>query len=82
MPHVHKKQLARKRIFVQTTFKLEQKIFTQQNHSFFRYTSRDFKYHEEAWANLNTPRKNCRKRIGNKTAANESKSKSTKGMAV
>ena len=43
LPHV-KRTLARKRIFVQTPFyhsnlKLEQKIFTPQNHSLFRSTS-------------------------------------------
>ena len=44
LPHVNKKPLARKRIFIQTPFshstlKLEQKIFTPQNHSLFRSTS-------------------------------------------
>ena len=44
LPHVNKKPLARKRIFVQTPFsrstlKLEQKKFTPQNHSLFRSTS-------------------------------------------
>ena len=44
LPHVNKKQLARKRTFVQTpiyhsTLKIEQKIFTPQNHSLFRFTS-------------------------------------------
>ena len=46
LPHVNKKPLARKRIFIQTPFsystfllKFEQKKFTPQNHSFFRSTS-------------------------------------------
>ena len=44
LPHVNKKPLARKRIFVQTPFshstlKLERKNFTPQNHSLFRSTS-------------------------------------------
>ena len=44
LPHVNKKPLARKRIFVQTPFShstsdLEQKSFTPQNHSLFRSTS-------------------------------------------
>ena len=44
LPHVNKKPLARKRIFVQTPFshstlKLERKNFTPQNHSLFRFTS-------------------------------------------
>ena len=44
LPHVNKKPLARKRIFVQTplshsTLKLERKNFTPQNHSHFRSTS-------------------------------------------
>ena len=44
LPHVSKKPLARKRIFVQTLFshpilKLERKKFTLQNHSLFRSTS-------------------------------------------
>ena len=44
LPHVNKKPLARKRIFVQTLFshstlKLERKNFTPQNHSLFRSTS-------------------------------------------
>ena len=44
MPHVNKKPLARKRIFVQTPFShstlnLERKNFTPQNHSLFRSTS-------------------------------------------
>ena len=44
LPHVNKKLLARKQIFVQTLFshctlKLEQKSFTPQNHSLFRSTS-------------------------------------------
>ena len=43
-PHVNKKPLARKRIFVQTPFShttlnLERKKFTPQNHSHFRSTS-------------------------------------------
>ena len=43
-PHVNKKTLARKRIFVQTpvsssNLKLEQKNFTPENHSFFCSTS-------------------------------------------
>ena len=42
--HVNTKPLARKRIFVQTPFshstsKLEQTIFTPQNHTLFRSTS-------------------------------------------
>ena len=42
LPHVNKKPLARKRIFVQTPFShstlnLEQKKFMPQNHSFFRF---------------------------------------------
>ena len=44
LPHVNKKPLARKRIFVQThfshyTLKLERKKFTPENHSLFRSTS-------------------------------------------
>ena len=44
LPHVIKKPLGRKQIFVQTPFShstlnLEQKIFTPQNHSLFRSTS-------------------------------------------
>ena len=44
LPHVNKKPLARKRIFVQTPFshstlKLEQKNFTPQNYSLFRSIS-------------------------------------------
>ena len=44
LPHVNKKPLARKRIFVQTpcshtTLNLERKNFTPQNHSLFRSTS-------------------------------------------
>ena len=44
LPHVNKKPLARKRIFVQTPFyhstlKSERKIFAPQNHSLFRSTS-------------------------------------------
>ena len=44
LPHVNKKPLARKRIFVQTLFShsilnLERKNFTPQNHSLFRSTS-------------------------------------------
>ena len=44
LPHVNKKTLARKRIFVQTPFSqstlnLERKNFTPQNHSLFRSTS-------------------------------------------
>ena len=44
LPHVNKKPLARKRIFVQTPFshstlKLGQKEFTPQNHSLFRSIS-------------------------------------------
>ena len=44
LPHVKKKPLARKRIFVQTSFShstlnLEQKNFITQNHSLFRSTS-------------------------------------------
>ena len=44
LPHVNKKPLARKRIFVQTPFShsalnLERKNFTPQNHSLFRSTS-------------------------------------------
>ena len=44
LPHVNKKPLARKRIFVQTPFshstlKLERKKFTPQNHSIFRSIS-------------------------------------------
>ena len=44
LPHVSKKPLARKRIFVQTPFShstlnLEQKNFTPQNHSLFRSIS-------------------------------------------
>ena len=44
MPHVNKKPLARKRIFVQTPFShstlnLERKNFTPQNYSLFRSTS-------------------------------------------
>ena len=43
LPHVNKKPLAKKRIFVQTPFShstlnLEQKNFTPQNHSLFRST--------------------------------------------
>ena len=43
LPHVNKKSLARKRIFVQTPFshstlKLQRKKFTPQNHSLFRST--------------------------------------------
>ena len=43
-PHVNKKPLARKQIFVQTPFShstlnLEQKNFTPQNHSPFRFAS-------------------------------------------
>ena len=45
LPHVNKKPLARKPIFVQTPFShstlnLERKNFTPQNHSLFRSTSR------------------------------------------
>ena len=41
LPHVNKKPLARKRIFVQTSYshsnlKIEWKNFTTQNHSLFR----------------------------------------------
>ena len=44
LPHVNKKPLARKRIFVQTPFphsnlNLKRKNFTSQNHSVFRSTS-------------------------------------------
>ena len=44
LPHVNKKPLARKRIFVQAPFSdsilnLERKKFTPQNHSLFRSTS-------------------------------------------
>ena len=44
LPHVNKKPLAIKRIFVQTpfshsTFNSERKNFTPQNHSLFRSTS-------------------------------------------
>ena len=44
MPHVNKKPLPKNRIFVQTpfshsTFKLERKKFTPQNHSLFRSIS-------------------------------------------
>ena len=44
LPHVNKKTLARKRIFVQTPFShstlnLERKNFTPQNQSLFRSTS-------------------------------------------
>ena len=44
LPHVNKKPLASKQIFVQTAFShstsnLEQKTFTPQNHSLFRSTS-------------------------------------------
>ena len=44
LPHVNKKPLARKRIFVQTPFsystlKLERKKCTPQNHSLFRSIS-------------------------------------------
>ena len=44
LPHVNKKPLARKRIFVQTPFShstlnLERKNFTPQKHSIFRSTS-------------------------------------------
>ena len=44
LPHVNKKLLARKRIFVQTTFShsalnLERKTFTPQNDSLFRSPS-------------------------------------------
>ena len=44
LPHVNKKPLPTKRIFVQTpyshsTLKLEQKNFTPQKHSLFRSTS-------------------------------------------
>ena len=44
LPHVNKKPLARKRIFVQTPFShstvnLERKNFTPQNHSLFRSIS-------------------------------------------
>ena len=44
LPHVNKKPLARKRIFVQTPFShstlnLERKNFTPQNHLLFRSTS-------------------------------------------
>ena len=44
LPHVNKKPLARKRIFVQTRFShstlnLERKNFTPQNHSLFRSIS-------------------------------------------
>ena len=44
LPHVNKKQLARKRIFVQipfshSTLKLERKNFTPQNQSLFRSIS-------------------------------------------
>ena len=44
LPHVNKKPLARKRIFVQTPFshstlKLERNKFTPQNQSLFRSTS-------------------------------------------
>ena len=44
LPHVNKKSLARKRIFVQTPFshstlKLERKNITPQNHSLFRSIS-------------------------------------------
>ena len=44
LPHVNKKPLARKQIFVQipfshSTLKLERKKFTPQNHSLFRSTS-------------------------------------------
>ena len=44
LPHVNKKPLPRKRIFVQTPFshytlKLERKKYTPQNHSLFRSIS-------------------------------------------
>ena len=44
LPHVNKKPIARKRIFVQTPFphstlNLERKNFTPQNHPLFRSTS-------------------------------------------
>ena len=44
LPHVNKKPLVRKRIFVRTPFsnstsKLERKKFTPQNHSLLRSTS-------------------------------------------
>ena len=44
LPHVNKKPLVRKRIFVQTQFshstsKLKRKNFTPQNHSLFRFIS-------------------------------------------
>ena len=62
LPHVNKKPLARKRIFVQTQFShytlnLERTKFTPQNHSLFRSSSCfgvtklllqfDFKNHED-----------------------------------
>ena len=63
LSHVHKKPLARKRIFVQTPFshsalKLEQKNFTPQNHSLFRLAwpksllQFDFKNHENVWTDF------------------------------
>ena len=66
LPHVNKKPLARKRIFVQppfshSTLNLEQKIFTPQNHSLFRFLVSpwpksllqfDFKNHENVWTDL------------------------------
>ena len=67
LPHVNKKPLARKRIFVHTPFShsdlnLERKNCTPQIHSLFRSTSYfgvtkittqfDFKNHENVWTDL------------------------------
>ena len=67
LPHVNKKPLARKRIFVQTPFShstlnLERKKFTPQNHSLFAPfpvsawpkspLQFDFKNHENVWTDL------------------------------
>ena len=67
LPHVNKKPLARKQIFVQTPFshsnsKLEQKKFTPHNHSLLaplpvsEWTKSllqfDFKNHENVWTDL------------------------------
>ena len=67
LPHVNKKTVARKRIFVQTPFshsilKLGRKNFTPQNHLLFRSTSCfgvtksplqfDFKNHENVGTDL------------------------------
>ena len=73
LPHVNKKPLARKRIFVQTPFShstlnLERKNFTPQNHSLFRSTS-CFGVNKDTTTNLSSKiMKMCEQILKKKTA--------------